>query len=76
MMPVTVRVANNCPWMNEATASDLVGGDAVGTFVVGQGHPSVCTFTQQAGSVTRTLQIAVEIADHPHARIAHRPHRQ
>jgi hypothetical protein len=67
-MPASARAANNCPWMNEATASGLVGGDAAGAFVESQGQPSVCSFTQHAGNVTRTLRISVEIAADPHAR--------
>jgi hypothetical protein len=69
LLIMPARAANNCPWMNEATASGLVSGDAVGAFVEGHGLSSVCTFTQRAGSVTRTLQIAVEIAADPHARL-------
>ena len=68
LTPVTARAANNCPWMNEATASGLVGGDAVGEFAASEGKPSVCTFTQHAANFTRTLQIVVEIATDPHAR--------
>jgi|HubBroStandDraft_1064217.scaffolds.fasta_scaffold06884_5 hypothetical protein len=68
LIPASARAANNCPWMNEATASGLVGGDAVGSFVESQGQPSVCSFTQHAGNVTRTLRISVEIAADPHAR--------
>lgn len=62
----TARAENNCPWMNEATASELVGGDAVGAYVAAKDKPSVCTFTQRAANVTRTLEITVEIASDPH----------
>lgn len=65
--PALAHAENNCPWLNEATASDLVGGDAVGTFVAAKNKPSVCTFTQNDGKVTRTLQITVEIATDPHS---------
>jgi hypothetical protein len=68
LMPVSARAANNCPWLNETTASGLVGGAAIGEFVAGEGQPSVCTFTQHAENATRTLQISVEIAADPHAR--------
>ncbi len=67
-MPARVRAANNCPLMKEATASNLVGGDTVGSFVAGQHQPSVCTFTQHAGNVTRALQISVEIINDAHGR--------
>lgn len=65
--PAIARAENNCPWMNEATASDLLGGDAVGAYVTAEDKPSVCTFTQRAGNLTRTLQISVEIAADPHS---------
>lgn len=68
-MPVATHAANNCPWMNESTASGLVGGDTIGEFVVTPGHPSVCTFTQRRSNVRRILQIGVEIAADPHARL-------
>jgi hypothetical protein len=64
------RADNNCAWLNEATASGLLGGDAVGDSpgaVAGQ--PTVCTFTQQSGAVKRILRIVVEIAPDPHARV-------
>ena len=67
LRPATARAENNCPWLNEATASELVGGDAVGSFVAGKDKPSVCTFTQNDGKVTRTLQISVGIAADPHS---------
>jgi hypothetical protein len=68
-IPATARAANNCPWLNEATASGLLGGDAIGAYTVAPGQPSVCTFTQQNQDVTRSLVVAVEIAQAPHARM-------
>jgi len=68
LMPADARAANSCPWMNEATASGLIGGEAVGAFAARQGQPSICTFTQHAGNETRTLKIVVEVAADPHAR--------
>jgi hypothetical protein len=67
--PPTARAANSCPWMNEATASGLLGGDAKGAYSAAPGQPSVCTFTQQSQDVTRRLIVAVEIAQAPHARM-------
>lgn len=64
--PTTAHAENNCPWMNEATASELVGGDAVGAYVAAKDKPSICTFTQQTGNGSRTLQISVEVASDPH----------
>jgi hypothetical protein len=69
--PLAAHAANNCAWLNEATASGLLGGDAVGD--VSQavpGQPTVCTFTQMNTGGKRTLRITVEIAGDPHARLA------
>lgn len=58
---VSARAANNCPWLNEATASGLLGGEAVGAFEAASSvQPAVCTFTERIGSASRTLQIRVE----------------
>lgn len=69
-LPVRAHAKNNCPWLNEATASGLLGGDATGDFTEATtGQPSVCTFTQQADGVTRTLRLTVEVATDPQARL-------
>ncbi len=61
---------NNCPWMNEATAGGILGGDAVGEFTEPTaGHPAVCTFTQTGANFTRTLRITVEVVPDTHARL-------
>jgi hypothetical protein len=65
-LPTAARAANNCPWINEATASGLLGGDAVGAFTpASTGQPAVCTFTQQLSDVTRTLRITMEVVPNP-----------
>lgn len=62
-MPAIGRAKNNCPWINEATASGLLGGDAVGEFAAPSGgQPAVCTFTRSDAIVTHTLRIAVLVA--------------
>lgn len=63
--------ANNCPWMNEATASGLLGGNAVGSYSASTAdQPAVCTFTQSEVDVTRVLRITVDLAkDDPHAHL-------
>jgi hypothetical protein len=64
------RADNNCAWLNEATASGLLGGDATGDSHAAAGaQPAVCTFTQQSAGVKRTLRITVEIAADAHARL-------
>jgi hypothetical protein len=69
--PAVARAANRCPWMNEATASGLLAGDAAGTYSSSTANQSaVCTFTHSEGEVTRELRITVDLAkDDPHARL-------
>jgi hypothetical protein len=70
MLPAVSHATNNCPWINEATAGGLLGGDAVGMKTdATAGQPTVCIFTQQGAGVTRTLRITVEIAPQPHVRM-------
>ena len=69
-LPIAAHAENNCPWLNEATAGGLLGGDAVGMKTGADGQPTVCTFTQQGTGVTRTLRVIVEIAPEPHARMS------
>jgi len=60
---------NNCPWINEATASGLLGGDAVNEFTeASAGQPAVCTITQAGAGFTRTLRITVEVVPDTHVR--------
>jgi hypothetical protein len=69
--PAAAHAANNCAWINEATSSGLLGGDAVGEVTpTVAGQPTVCTFTQMTDGGKRTLRITVEIAADPHARLA------
>jgi hypothetical protein len=68
-LPARAMAANNCAWINESTASGLLGGEAVGEVSAATGQPTVCTFTQQGAGVKRTLRVTVEIAAEPHARL-------
>jgi hypothetical protein len=68
-LSTSCQAENKCPWLNEATASGLLGGDAVGAFVdASSGQPAVCAFTQTGDRFTRTLRISVEVVPEPHAR--------
>lgn len=67
-LPALASAKNSCAWMNEATASGLLGGEAVGAFTEATaGRPAVCTFTQQGKGTLRTLRITVAVASDPHA---------
>ena len=64
------RAANNCPWLNEATAAGILDGDTTGQYVPPEpGKPASCTFTQTASGETHQLVIVVEIAASPHDRM-------
>jgi hypothetical protein len=69
------HAANNCPWINEATVSNLLGADATGTATgAGAGQPGACTFVAQREGATHTLRIVVELAPDPHARVGQLAH--
>jgi hypothetical protein len=57
------QAKNNCAWINEATASGLLGGEAVGEFTEASlDRPAICTFTEKDAAATRTLRITVQVA--------------
>ena len=67
---VLCRAANNCPWMNEATASGLLENDAVGTFTAAAaGQPAVCVFISDAQGARRSLRISMQVVPDAHARV-------
>jgi len=69
-VPAAARAANKCAWINEATASGLLGGKAVGEVSeAATGQPAVCTFTQITAGAKRTLSVTVEVAADAHARL-------
>lgn len=68
-LAVNAQAKNNCPWINEATASGLLGGDAVGDFTESaNSQPAVCTITQTGPNFTRTMRITVDVVPDTHAR--------
>jgi len=69
-MPSAAAAANLCPWLNEATASGLLGANAVGAYSeAAGGQPAVCTFTAAQERGERTLKIEVETAANAHERL-------
>ncbi|MGA2051402.1 MAG: hypothetical protein ABSE96_13410 [Terracidiphilus sp.] len=65
------HAANDCPWLTEATASGLIGAEAVGSFTAPSGaQPAVCTFAQRSDGMTRTLTITVELTTDAHTRMS------
>lgn len=74
-LSTAARAANNCPWLNEATASGILGNNATGLYEPAEGvKPATCTFTQVEGGITRQLIIAVEIVSNPHDRLVQLTH--
>jgi hypothetical protein len=69
-LPLAAAAANQCPWLNEATASGLLDGNATGDYRAASGsEPARCVFTQQSAATRRTLSITVETVADPHARL-------
>lgn len=69
-LPATAHAANDCAWLNEATASGFLGGNAVGSFTApASGQPAICAFVDQSSTAIRTLRITVEVVADPHARL-------
>lgn len=70
-IPAAAHAANDCPWLNEATASGLLGADAIGEFTAASaGQPAVCMFVQKDTAVTRTLRVTVEQTPDAHMQVA------
>lgn len=68
---IPAHAANSCPWISEATASSLLGGDATGVYVAAtERKPAICTFTQQTAQGSRSLEITVQVTGDPQARLA------
>ena len=69
VLPCVARAENNCPWLNEATASGLLGGDAVNVYqAAAADKPAQCLFTHQEAGMTRRLEITVAVVADPHAK--------
>jgi hypothetical protein len=61
---------NKCPWINEATASAILGGEAEGMVSAGGAeHATTCEFKQLGAGFMRTLSVTVEVNQDPHARL-------
>lgn len=62
---IPAYASNACPWMNEATASGLLGDEAIGSYKSASvpGQPATCTFTQGTGAAVRMLVIEIDTTD-------------
>jgi hypothetical protein len=69
-IPGAARASNNCPWINEATVSGLLDGEAVGSFSQESGDQSAtCKFVYKTAIGTRSLTIHVETVQDAHVRV-------
>jgi len=69
-IPGSSEAKESCPWINEATASGLLGGDAVGDFTAAaDGQPAVCTIVQTGPNFTRTMRVTVDVVPDTHTRL-------
>jgi len=61
-MRIPAHASNACPWMNEATASGLLGDEAVGSYTAASStnRRATCRFTQGNGAAVRQLVLEVE----------------
>ena len=50
-----------CPWMNEATARGILGGEVTMTVSVTGHGDGVCQVSRQQGSILRQLRISVSV---------------
>ena len=63
------QTPQSCPWMNQATASGLLGGDAgVSASEASGDRPATCTFTHKLPGLIRVLRITVETRIDAHDR--------
>jgi hypothetical protein len=50
-----------CPWLNEATAHGILGGDVTLTVKLNDQGTGVCKFSRQQGAATHELRISVDL---------------
>jgi hypothetical protein len=70
VLPGSAHATNNCPWINEATVSGLLDGQAVGSFIQGSvGQASTCNFVFKTAGGVRTFTINVETVQDAHTQV-------
>ena len=69
-MTLPAWAANNCPWMNEATASGLLGAEASGNYSDATASlPARCVFSEVGPQGIRALTITVGVDSDASGRI-------
>jgi hypothetical protein len=61
LAPVVCTGQTKCPWIAEATARGILGGDVKATAKITERHDGVCDFSRQQGSAQLQLRISVDI---------------
>jgi hypothetical protein len=57
----TPSALTKCPWLNEATARGILGGDVTLTVKLDDQGAGVCKFTRQQGTAVHELRISVDV---------------
>lgn len=67
LAPASIAAAENCPWLNAATAAGVLGGPVTGMTVqhAKSGDDASCEFLRRAGTVESELRIATETMPDP-----------
>lgn len=66
LLPATAH-AENCPWLNAATAGGVLGGDVTMSVSHADAKSTACEFVRQSGSAISSLQISVSTLSGPFA---------
>jgi hypothetical protein len=61
VVPTVCHAQAKCPWINEATARGVLGGDVTLAAKVNDRGEGFCEYSRQQGAVVRQLRIAVNI---------------
>lgn len=61
LTPAVCHAQTKCPWINQATASGILGGEVTATANVDNQGRGVCKFSRQEGAAVRELRISVDI---------------
>lgn len=61
LVPAACQAQTRCPWMNEATAEGILGGDAIALVKVNDGGGGVCQYSRHHGAAAYELHITVDI---------------
>lgn len=59
--PAIGQAQTKCPWLNEATAHGILGGDVTATVKLNVQGAGVCKFTRQQGAAAQELRISVTL---------------